>query len=69
MRFLRLIIGISVIIQGVIINDWMFITLGGLFSLMPILNIGCCGVSTCNTTYNHTNKNIEEVSFEEIKNK
>lgn len=69
MRFLRLIIGVSVIVQGLIIKDWMFVTLGTLFSLMPILNVGCCGTSYCNTTLNNTNKNTDEVTFEEIKNK
>lgn len=69
MRFLRLFIGVSVVVQGLIIKDWMFVTLGALFSLMPILNIGCCGTSTCSTTYTNTNKNIDEVTFEEIKNK
>lgn len=45
MRMLRLILGILVLIQGISSGDWLFITMGGLFALMPLLNAGCCGGS------------------------
>lgn len=46
-RVLRLILGIAVIVQGVLVKDWMFIILGGLFSLMPLLNQRCNSSTGC----------------------
>ncbi|MDD3005564.1 hypothetical protein [Flavobacterium sp.] len=45
-RILRLVMGIFIIIQGVMYNQWIFVILGGLFSLLPLLNAGC-GASGC----------------------
>ena len=67
MRLLRLILGLIIIVQGIRGNDWSFILLGSLFSLMPIFNVGCCGASGCNTSYVKTNKNIKEVTYEEVR--
>ncbi len=67
MRVLRLAIGIFIIVQGVQTKEWLFVALGGLFSLMPLLNIGCCGASGCNTPVRKNNGKIEDVSYEEIR--
>ncbi len=67
MRVLRLALGIYIIVQGVIENQWMFVALGGLLSLMPLLNIGCCDASGCNTPVSKSNKKVEDITFEEIK--
>ncbi len=56
MRILRLVLGLLVLIQGISSRDWLFITMGGLFALMPLLNAGCCGGS-CNV--NNRNCNTE----------
>ena len=68
MRVFRLALGIYIIVQGIHANEWMFIVLGALFSIMPLMNIGCCGASGCNTTQVNTknNKN-EEVKYEEVR--
>lgn len=68
MRIIRLILGIAVLIQGIVMAEWMFMALGGLFSLMPLLNIGCCGASGCNIrTRKNSHKQTEDITFEEIK--
>lgn len=67
MRVLRLALGIFIIVQGVVARDWLFIGAGVLFSLMPILNIGCCGASGCNTPVRKNTGNVEDVSYEEIR--
>ncbi len=70
MRVLRLALGIIIIMQGVQTREWSFVVLGGLFSLMPLMNIGCCGASRCNTVApkrNQKNEEIEEIIYEEIK--
>lgn len=67
MRVLRLALGIIIIVQGVQAKEWLFVALGGLFSLMPLLNIGCCGVSGCNTPVSKSDKKAEDITYEEIK--
>ncbi|MBN9299138.1 hypothetical protein CMU40_02175 [Elizabethkingia anophelis] len=67
MRVLRLALGILIIVQSVIAKDWLFMGAGILFSLMPILNIGCCGTSGCTTPVSKSNKKVEEVSYEEVR--
>jgi len=67
MRVLRLALGIIIIVQGVQAKEWLFVAIGGLFSLMPLLNIGCCGVSGCNTPVSKSDKKVEDITYEEIK--
>lgn len=64
MRVLRLALGILFIVQGIIAKEWLLAGLGGLFSLMPLLNIGCCSDSGCNTRIPKSNK---ETSYEEVR--
>ncbi|MBX2951773.1 MAG: hypothetical protein KF870_04670 [Leadbetterella sp.] len=47
-RLLRLAIAVAIIVQGILVKDGMFITLGVLFSIMPVMNIGCGAGGTCN---------------------
>lgn len=67
MRVLRLALGIFVIVQGIQAKEWWFVAMGGLFSLMPLLNIGCGGVSGCNTPISKKNKKVEDITYEELK--
>lgn len=67
MRVLRLAIGIFIIVQSVVVRDWLFVGAGVLFSLIPIMNIGCCGASGCNTPVRKSNRKIKEVNYEEIR--
>ncbi|MFT3903834.1 MAG: hypothetical protein QM727_11720 [Niabella sp.] len=67
MRIIRLALGIIILIQGIQTQNKMFIVLGGLFALMPLLNMGCCGTAVCNTRVPKTEKQTEDVIYEEIK--
>lgn len=69
MRFFRLAIGIFIVVQGIIISEWIFVAAGVLFAMMPILNIGCCGVSGCNTQVLEKDAKIakiEDITYEEV---
>ena len=67
MRVFRLALGIYIIVQGIQANEWTFIVLGAMFSIMPIMNIGCCGTSGCSTSQINTKTNTnEEVKYEEV---
>lgn len=67
MRVLRLALGIFVIVQGIMAKEWLLVGFGGLFSLMPLMNIGCCGVSGCSTPAPKSNKKIEDITYEEVR--
>lgn len=67
MRFARLAMGIFVAVQGFLYNEWIFVILGGLFALMPLMNVGCCVTNTYSAP-RQTRKNEEdEIHYEEIK--
>ena len=61
MRLFRLAIGIFIIVQGIMLKEWMFAGLGALFTLMPLM------ISGCNTSIPKSRKKIEDITFEEIK--
>lgn len=44
-RLIRLILGIFIIIQSVQIQNYWMIILGIVFSVMALINVGCCGNS------------------------
>jgi len=48
-RLLRLAIGIAVTVQGILVHDALLAILGGLFSLMPLMNAGCGANGACHT--------------------
>ncbi|WP_239016371.1 hypothetical protein [Sphingobacterium corticibacter] len=58
MRVLRVALGIFIIVQGIVAKEWILAGLGSLFALMPLMNIGCCGVSGCSTPVPRTPKKI-----------
>lgn len=71
MRIIRLVLGVVIVIQGLSTNDYAIALLGGLFTLMPLLNVGCCGTNGCSTTpiqrKRNTTSGTEDISFEEVK--
>lgn len=68
MRLIRLAMGVFIIFQGIESNQWLFVLLGGVFSLMPLLNIGCCSTAGCATNCFLSKKdNSKETTFTEIK--
>ncbi len=66
MRALRLAMGIFIVVQGILTAEWLFIILGALFSLLPLLNIGCCGSAGCNIPVVKSSKKTEGTTYEEI---
>ena len=66
MRFIRLILGITIIVQSIITKDWVVGVLGVLFTGMPIFNIGCCAVSGCATPSKKVAETTKDISYEEV---
>ncbi|MBS7320691.1 MAG: hypothetical protein Q4G18_02435 [Myroides sp.] len=65
-RLLRLALAITIIYQGIDLEQWLFVAIGGLLALMPLFNIGCCGASGCSTTFSKSKQN-KETTYTEIK--
>lgn len=67
MRILRLLAGIGITVQAVMLHDVLFVLAGLLFTGMALFNIGCCGVDGCNTPVNKdTKSSAKEISYEEV---
>jgi len=67
LRVIRLVFGLYVLIQGVYARDMSYVLIGGLFTLMPVLNIGCCSTSGCATTNRKSEVTTEDISYEEVR--
>lgn len=65
-RFLRLGIGIAIVVQAIMASDVMIALAGLLFTGMAVFNAACCGTSGCVTLLNKENTS-KEISYEEVK--
>lgn len=71
-RFIRLGLGVFVLIQGIMVGDKFSVLFGGLFTLMPLFNVGCCASGACDVNYNNTKPedlNTKEITYEEVADK
>lgn len=66
MRLVRLAIGIAIAVQGWLNNEWIFVILGTLFSLMPLFDLGCQSGSCSTSISKRKSKNVN-VKYDEIK--
>ena len=66
MRFLRLGLGIAIIVQSAIAKDWTMGILGFLFAGMAVLNIGCCGTGGCSVPTKRSSETIKDITYEEV---
>jgi hypothetical protein len=74
MRALYLLMGIAVIVQAVMSQQWFGVAFGGYFASMGLFAFGCdagnCYSGNCATeTQQKSNTTIQEVEFEEVKTK
>ena len=65
-RFLRLGLGIAIIVQSIMTGSWTMGIFGLLFTAMPVFNIGCCGTAGCNTPGKKSSENIKDIRYEEV---
>jgi hypothetical protein len=67
-RIVRLVIGVSVVFQSIMMQSWLLVAAGVMLTSMAVLNIGC-GLNGCSTMPSVTElkKENKEVTFEEIK--
>lgn len=46
-RFIRLAIGLFILVEGIRSGVAFFMFFGAIFTVMPLLNMGCCTISAC----------------------
>jgi hypothetical protein len=65
-RVLRLLMGLLILAQAIVSRDFLFGLAGVLFTLMPLLNQGCC--SSQSQCYINTNNKSsrKEIKYEEV---
>jgi hypothetical protein len=66
MRFLRLAMGIAILVQAVIAKDMLFAFAGIIFTAMPVFNVGCCGTAGCAAPPKKDNDTTKEIIYEEV---
>lgn len=66
-RILRLAGGAAIAGAGFANGDYAIASLGGLYGLMAVLNIGCAHGSACATQARQRGRNDGQVTFEEVK--
>lgn len=67
MRLIRLVLGIFIIVQAVLVKEWTMGLLGVFFTALPVLNIGCCGASGCATPpKKNVETNTKDITYEEV---
>lgn len=65
-RFLRLLMGLAVIVQAVILKDTLLGAAGLLFSSMAVFNAGCCGTAGCANPAKKSSKSLKDTTYEEL---
>jgi hypothetical protein len=66
MRFLRLAMGIAILVQSVIAKDMLFAFAGIVFTAMPVFNVGCCGTAGCAAPPKKNLDTTKDISYEEV---
>lgn len=67
LRVLRLLVGLAVIVQALIVSDPLLGAAGLLFSSMAVFNAGCCGTARCATpTKRSSSKSVNETTYEDV---
>jgi hypothetical protein len=65
-RFIRLGLGIAILIQSIAIQDSLFTLAGIIFTAMPIFNIGCCGGGVCSAVPPQKQETTNDITYDEV---
>ena len=66
MRFMRLAMGIAILVQAVIAKDIGFAIAGILFTALPVFNISCCGTAGCAVPPKKELGTTKNITYEEV---
>jgi hypothetical protein len=66
MRILRLVLGMIILVQGIMIKDIPSAILGFILGGMAVANVGCCGTNGCAVNPVRPVKNKVKIEHEEL---
>jgi len=66
-RFLRLGIGLVILVQAVMAADILFGLIGLLFTGMAVFNASCCGAGACAAPPVKKDNGSQDIGYEEVK--
>ena len=66
MRFLRLGMGIAILVQAILAKDFGFAIAGIIFTALPVFNIGCCGTAGCAVPPKKEPGTSKKITYEEV---
>ncbi len=65
-RVLRLIMGIAIVVQAIMVKDLLFGAIGLLLTALPLFNLGCCTTGYCAPSVPEQVPNDKEIAYEEV---
>jgi hypothetical protein len=65
-RIVRLIVGVSILGQGILAKDVLLAIAGSLFATMAIFTAGCCATGSCNISPKKKLETTKEGTYEEV---
>lgn len=68
MRIVRLVLGLIILVQGILMHDTIYGMMGAFLTFMAIVNVGCCGPAGCNIPLqgNQDKKSNTAIHYEEV---
>jgi hypothetical protein len=66
MRFLRLGMGIAILVQALMAKDMLFAFAGIIFTAMPVFDMGCCGTAGCVVPSTKKQHVKQDIFYEEV---
>jgi len=66
MRFLRLAMGVAILVQSILAKDIWFAIAGIIFTALPVFNIGCCGTAGCAVPPKKESKTTKDITYEKV---
>jgi hypothetical protein len=66
MRFLRLGMGLAILVQAILAKEIGLAFAGILFTALPVFNIGCCGTAGCAVPPQKETNKTKDITYEEV---
>ena len=66
-RIIYTVIGLAIVVQSVLLKDWLPAIIGGYFAAMGIFGFGCAGGGCGIPSTHYQKKTGDEIEFKEVK--
>jgi len=65
-RVVRLIMGVAIVVQAIMVKDILFGAMGLLLTALPLFNLGCCTTGYCAPPVPKQVSDDKEIAYEEV---